>query len=258
MAEAEKVARAASDHGAVRLTVGGTRIDFISPSDAISAIATNRELGDVHLCNAFTVALAAERGDLADSLARSGLNLPDGTPLAWFGRRHGIEGCVRVYGPDLMSGVLDRGRATGLRHYLYGSTPEVLSGLRAAIDTKWPGADIVGMESPPFRDLSDDEVVCSVRSATKLGADVVWVGMGTPKQDLLARRMADMGDATYVAVGAAFDFIAGTKRQAPSWIQRAGLEWLFRLASEPRRLARRYLVYNWKFVALLWHTRGTL
>ena len=112
-----------------------------------------------------------------------------------------------------------------------------------------------GGESPPFRDITDDELDISVRRAQTLGADIVWVGMGTPKQDLLVRRMANLGDATYVGVGAAFDFIAGTKQQAPAWMQRAGLEWLFRLVTEPRRLSRRYLVYNWRFLRLLWRTR---
>ena len=156
-----------------------------------------------------------------------------------------------MYGPDLMGDVLDRGRASSLGHYLYGSTPEVLAALTDQIEQRWPGARIVGSESPPFREITDDELAASLRRADELGADVVWVGMGTPKQDLLVRRMAEQGDATYVAVGAAFDFIAGVKRQAPSWMQRAGLEWLFRLVTEPRRLARRYLVYNAKFLQAL-------
>jgi N-acetylglucosaminyldiphosphoundecaprenol N-acetyl-beta-D-mannosaminyltransferase len=240
-----------------QLRVGGVLIDFLDPSAAADKIAARKIKGDVHLCNAYTLALADERPDVAASLDGAALNLPDGTPLAWFARRRGFEGCVRVYGPDLMEDVLDRGRASSLGHYLYGSTPEVLSALTAQIEHSWPGARIVGSESPPFREITDDELAVSLRAAAGLGADVVWVGMGTPKQDLLVRRMADQGDALYVAVGAAFDFIAGVKRQAPSWMQRAGLEWLFRLVTEPRRLARRYLVYNAKFLRLLWSTRDT-
>jgi N-acetylglucosaminyldiphosphoundecaprenol N-acetyl-beta-D-mannosaminyltransferase len=235
-----------------QLRVGGVLIDFLDPSAAADAIAGRKVKGDVHLCNAYTLALADERPDLAASLDGAALNLPDGTPLAWFARRRGFEGCVRVYGPDLMGDVLDRGRASSLGHYLYGSTPEVLAALTAEIEQRWPGARIVGSESPPFREITDDELAVSLRRADELDADVVWVGMGTPKQDLLVRRMAEQGDATYVAVGAAFDFIAGVKRQAPSWMQRAGLEWLFRFVTEPRRLARRYLVYNAKFLRLLW------
>jgi N-acetylglucosaminyldiphosphoundecaprenol N-acetyl-beta-D-mannosaminyltransferase len=238
-----------------QLRVGGVVIDFLDPSAAADAIAEREVKGDVHLCNAYTLALADERPELAASLDGAALNLPDGTPLAWFARRRGFEGCVRVYGPDLMGDVLDRGRASSLGHYLYGSTPEVLAALTAQIEQRWPGARIVGSESPPFREITDDELAVSLRRADELDADVVWVGMGTPKQDLLVRRMAEQGDATYVAVGAAFDFIAGAKRQAPSWMQRTGLEWSFRLVTEPRRLARRYLVYNAKFLRLLWSTR---
>lgn len=241
-----------------QLRVGGVLVDFLDPSSAADAIAGREVRGDVHLCNAYTLALADERPELAASLDGSALNLPDGTPLAWFGRRRGFDSCVRVYGPDLMGEVLDRGRAVELGHYLYGSTPQVLAALTDQIEQRWPGVKIVGTEAPPFREISDEELVASVRRAERLGADVVWVGMGTPKQDLLVRRMAEQGDATYVAVGAAFDFIAGSKRQAPNWMQRGGLEWLFRLATEPRRLASRYVVYNAKFLRLLWSTRQTV
>ena len=238
-----------------RLPVGGVPIDFLEPSAAADRIASQDFRGDVHLCNAYTLALADERSDLASALDGAALNLPDGTPLAWFARRRGIDGCTRVYGPDLMCDVLDRGQTIDLGHYLYGSTPEVLAALEQRIGERWPGARIVGSESPPFRDITDDELDTSLCRAEELEADIVWVGMGTPKQDLLVRRMAVKGDGTYVAVGAAFDFIAGVKKQAPAWMQRAGLEWLFRLVTEPRRLARRYLVYNWKFLSLLWRSR---
>lgn len=238
-----------------RLPIGGFPIDFLEPGDAADLVASPDFRGDVHLCNAYTLALAEESSELASILEGATLNLPDGTPLAWLARRRGVAGCTRVYGPDLMCDVLDRGRATDLGHYLYGSTPEVLVALEQQIGERWPGARVVGSESPPFRDITDDELDASLRRARAGGADLVWVGMGTPKQDLLVERMSVRGDATYVAVGAAFDFIAGTKKQAPAWMQRAGLEWFFRLVTEPRRLGRRYVVYNAKFLRLLWRTR---
>jgi N-acetylglucosaminyldiphosphoundecaprenol N-acetyl-beta-D-mannosaminyltransferase len=234
-----------------RLSVGGVVIDFVPPDDAVDLVVSRAARGAVHLCNAYTVALADERADVAHALVDARLNLPDGTPLAWYARRRGLKGCVRVYGPDLMRGVLDRGRATGLTHYLYGSTEQVLADLVGAINESWPGAEIVGTESPPFRELTDAEIRAAASRADSLGADVVWVGMGTPKQDLLVSRMAMTGQATYIAVGAAFDFLSGNKPQAPRAVQRMGLEWLFRLISEPRRLARRYLVYNLHFLRLL-------
>jgi N-acetylglucosaminyldiphosphoundecaprenol N-acetyl-beta-D-mannosaminyltransferase len=178
-------------------------------------------------------------------------------PVVWWAKRHGIPQAERVYGPDLMEAVIDIGRRTGARHYLYGSTQDVLDALTRAIDARWPGAEIAGIESPPFRELSDTEVDQSVRRAESSGATVVWVGMGTPKQDLLVHRMSASSDLTFVAIGAAFDFIAGTKSQAPRWMMKIGMEWFYRLVSEPRRLWKRYLVYNAKFLRLLWRSRTT-
>ena len=241
-----------NDDNVHRLQVGPVPIDFCEPEVAWNAVATRQLQGAVHLCNAYTIALADERPDLSDALNANCVNFPDGMPLVWWAKRRNIAVSNRVYGPDLMEAVLDRGRAHGLRHYLYGSTPEVLDGLVAAISQRWPGVEIVGVESPPFRELTDEEVAESVQRAADLGADVVWVGMGTPKQDLLTERMASLGAATYVAIGAAFDFIAGTKSQAPMWMQRSGLEWFYRLVTEPRRLWKRYLVYNVKFIRILW------
>ena len=209
----------------------------------------------MHLCNAYTLALADEQTDIANALKLAAANLPDGTPLIWWARRKGISGAERVYGPDLMERVLQIGQQRGTRHYLYGSTPEVLAELEAAIGRRWPAATVVGTESPSFGELGDDEISESVRRAEALGADLVWVGMGTPKQDLLVRRMSAISDRTFVAVGAAFDFIAGTKSQAPRWVMRIGMEWFYRLLREPGRLWKRYLIYNAKFLRLLWRDR---
>ena len=147
-----------------------------------------------------------------------------------------------------MESCLREGRSVGLRHYLYGSTPEVLRDLHATISQQWPGCLVVGAESPAFGDLTDtDRASADVRFRVT-EADVVWVGLGTPKQDFVVDRLAQSGAATFVAIGAGFDFLAGTKRRAPSWMQRAGLEWVFRLYSEPRRLWRRYLIGNLQFL----------
>ncbi len=238
-----------------RLTVGPAPIDFVSLDDAAAAIADRSLRGGVHLCNAYTLALADERPEIAEVLIADAANLPDGMPLVWWAKRKGFAEAERVYGPDLMELVLDVGRSFDTRHYLYGSTPKVLAELEAAIAVRWPGTQVVGSESPPFRDLTDDEISESVNRAAVAGANVVWVGMGTPKQDLLVHRMATTSDATFVAIGAAFDFIAGTKSQAPRWVMRIGMEWLYRLVTEPGRLWKRYLVYNTKFIHLLWRSR---
>jgi N-acetylglucosaminyldiphosphoundecaprenol N-acetyl-beta-D-mannosaminyltransferase len=238
-----------------RLGVGPAEIDFVTLESVADSIARGTLTGGVHLCNAYTLALADEQPDLADALRGDAANLPDGTPLVWWARRHGHPEAERVYGPDLMEAVLDVGRGHDARHYLYGSTPDVLTQLQAVIERRWAGAQVVGAESPPFRYLSDDEVRASVERAGALGATIVWVGMGTPKQDLLVHRMSATSDRTFVAVGAAFDFIAGTKKQAPRWVMKLGMEWFYRLVTEPRRLWKRYIVYNAKFLLLLCRSR---
>jgi N-acetylglucosaminyldiphosphoundecaprenol N-acetyl-beta-D-mannosaminyltransferase len=229
--------------------VCGVRIDALNMACAVERLLHGGVEGAVHLCNAYTLSLATHDDGYRQRLNDSALNLPDGMPLVWIARRLSLhELNDRVYGPTLMATCLDQGRRTGARHYLYGSTPQVLDALRNQIEARWPGAEIVGVESPPFRPLTDDELRASLQRVAAARATIVWVGMGTPKQDDLVHRMAAAQPGTYVAVGAAFDFIAGTKKQAPPWMQRSGLEWLYRLGSEPKRLWRRYLVGNTQFI----------
>jgi N-acetylglucosaminyldiphosphoundecaprenol N-acetyl-beta-D-mannosaminyltransferase len=234
-----------SAHPALRTC--GVRIDVLDREGAADEVVARALAGGpcaVHLCNAYTLSLAVRSQRTADLLDAGDLNLPDGTPLVWVARRKGIETSGRVYGPDLMLDVLDRGRAHGLRHFLHGSTPEVLADLEATLRARLRGVEIVGSFSPPFRDATaaeDDEAVARIVAS---GAHVVWVGLGTPRQDEWVARLRDRIPVPLVAVGAAFDFHAGRKTQAPAWMQERGLEWLFRLATEPRRLWRRYLIGN--------------
>jgi N-acetylglucosaminyldiphosphoundecaprenol N-acetyl-beta-D-mannosaminyltransferase len=231
------------------LVVGGVRVDALQLDSAVDALFAAPGPAAVHLCNAYTVSLAARDRRLREVLNAGTLNLPDGMPMIWIARRLGLAHMLRrVYGPDLMMLALERGSEPGLKHYLYGSTPEVLHALQAQISERWPGACVVGAESPSFSSIADDELVASIARMSAVGADVVWVGMGTPKQDELVHRMAVVGSHRYVAIGAAFDFIAGTKKQAPTWMREHGLEWLFRLVSEPKRLWKRYLVGNTRFL----------
>jgi N-acetylglucosaminyldiphosphoundecaprenol N-acetyl-beta-D-mannosaminyltransferase len=205
----------------------------------------------VHLCNAYTLALADKDERFREVLTSAGLNFPDGKAVVWANQlRHRALDLPanRVYGPDLFLDVFERGQAVGLRHYLLGSTPEVLAALVENLRSRFPEADIVGSESPPFRTLTDAEQAEQRARIAASGAQVVWVGLGTPKQDWEAARLAAELPLLFVAVGAAFDFVAGTKRQAPTWMQQRGLEWLFRLASEPGRLWKRYLFGNARFV----------
>src|SRR5690606_12272010 len=173
----------------------------------------------------------------------------DGVPVAWVGRRAYPELATswdRVYGPDVMEAVFERG--DDLTHYLLGGSPDTLAALQASIADRWPHVKIVGAESPPFRSMTADEVAEQDERIRLSGADMAWVGLGTPKPDWDAARLARSVTAMGLAVGAAFDFLAGVKPQAPAWMQKSGTEWAFRLASEPRRLTKRYLWGNPRFV----------
>lgn len=244
--------------GAVRRTGGsflccGVRVDASDLDAAAGEILRAAGAGracTVHLCNAYTLSLGHRDPSLRETLNRGDLNLADGMPLVWIGRGLGFAGMVRrVYGPDLMRTVIDRGRAEGLRHYLYGSTPAVVRRLAASLEEAYPGADIVAADSPPFRALRPGEADALVERVRTTGADVVWVGLGTPKQDRFLAEFGPRLGTTLVAVGAAFEFLAGTKPQAPRFLRDHGLEWAYRLAREPRRLWRRYLVGNVVFLA---------
>lgn len=233
----------------------GVRIDALTLDAAADHILGWARAGGgraVHLCNAYTLSLAHRDTSFRQALNRSHLNLADGMPLVWVGRRLGFgEMTGRVYGPHLMEAVLDRGRSNGLRHYLYGSTPSVVTRLAASLHRTYPGVEIVGVESPPFRPLRSEESRALVRRVRACRAEIVWVALGTPKQDrFLADFVAPLG-TTAVAVGAAFDFLAGAKPQAPSVLQDHGLEWAYRLFREPRRLWRRYLLGNLTFLEAL-------
>jgi N-acetylglucosaminyldiphosphoundecaprenol N-acetyl-beta-D-mannosaminyltransferase len=224
-------------------------------SDAGSAVVTRALSGPpagVHLVNAYSLVCAHNSPEVARALAGpADVNFMDGMPLVWLARALGAGPDVsRVYGPDLMLDVLDRGRAHGLRHYLYGGTPETLRLLTESLERRFPGVQLVGAEAPPFRALADYEVEAAQERIRAASPHVVWVGLGTPKQDVVCTGWASACEAVMIGVGAAFDFHAGVKAQAPRWMRRIGLEWLFRLCAEPRRLARRYLVGNAHFMWL--------
>ncbi len=174
------------------------------------------------------------------------LVVPDGQPLVWALRLLGARGATRIYGPDLMARFCERAALHAAPIYLYGGrTPQALELLRERLRERYPGLIIAGSQSPPFRELSDEEEQRIAREIDASGAAVVWVGIGQPKQEQWMERMRPLLAAPLlVGVGAAFDFHAGVVSQAPRWMQRAGLEWIYRLSREPRRLWRRYARYN--------------
>ncbi|XAZ21184.1 WecB/TagA/CpsF family glycosyltransferase (plasmid) [Sinorhizobium sp. B11] len=182
---------------------------------------------------------------------RAFLVTPDGMPLVWALKHAGHVESDRVYGPDLMLSVFDAGSSKGLRHFLYGATAETLEQLQARLLAKFPQARIVGSYAPPFRQLSMQEEADIADRLNRSDADIIWVGLSSPKQELWMARMRDRLEAPMlIGVGAAFDFHAGLKRQAPRVIQRSGFEWAFRLLCEPRRLWRRYALVVPTFISL--------
>jgi N-acetylglucosaminyldiphosphoundecaprenol N-acetyl-beta-D-mannosaminyltransferase len=193
----------------------------------------------------------AEDPELREAVLGSSLTVPDGQPLVWAMNALGHDLPSRVYGPELMARHCERAARTGARLFLYGGRNQgALVQLALNLRTQYPGLKIVGGYAPPFRPLDPDEEAAVAGEINRSGADVVWVGIGVPKQEKWMAAMRSRLDApVLVGVGAAFDFHAGLTAQAPNWIQSLGLEWLFRLATEPRRLWKRYLRYNPRFVA---------
>ncbi len=183
-----------------------------------------------------------------DTLNEGDLNVPDGKSVVWALRLKGAPS-ERLTGSDAMELLARRGESDGLRHYLFGGAPSVLTSLQARLELQYPRIALVGAESPPFRALEQRELEEAGGRIRAMDTQLLWLGLGTPKQDLAAVALRAVGAAPVIlCVGAAFDFLAGTKERAPEWMQRAGLEWLHRLGSEPGRLGRRYLVGNPRFV----------
>jgi N-acetylglucosaminyldiphosphoundecaprenol N-acetyl-beta-D-mannosaminyltransferase len=182
----------------------------------------------------------------------AGMVTPDGMPLVWVSRMMGFRGTDRVYGPDLMLGVCERGEQRGFSHFFYGGGPGVPQRLIERLRKLYPALRVVGSYSPPFRQLTSEEDRLVVEQINSSGADIVWVGLSTPKQERwMAAHVEKLNAPVLVGVGAAFDFNAGLKRQAPQWMRKSGLEWTFRLATEPRRLWYRYLKSNPAFLLLI-------
>jgi N-acetylglucosaminyldiphosphoundecaprenol N-acetyl-beta-D-mannosaminyltransferase len=183
-----------------------------------------------------------------DILNRSFLTTPDGMPTVWLGRVHGFKQMDRVYGPDYMLGLCQRSVAKGYKHFLYGGKPGVAEELQAELRRRFPGLRIVGTYTPPFRPLNlNEEEDLRAQLATSQ-ADVLWCGLSTPKQErFMAAHSGRMPVKLMVGVGAAFDLLSGNLSEAPEWMKKSGLQWLYRLIKEPRRLWRRYLLNNPRF-----------
>lgn len=233
--------------------VVGTPISMTSYGEVLRLIDSRPrdQATVVAVCNVHSVMTARRNPAVAQALRSATVATPDGMPLVWVLRATANRGQRRVYGPDLMRAALPYGTDRGWRHYLFGGTSERLERLRGAIQNIAPGANIVGAYAPPFRPLTGDEERTVIADIVRTRADVVWVGIGMPKQELWMDSVRDRLPGTaLIGVGAAFDLLSGTVRPAPAWMQRVGLEWLYRLTQEPRRLWRRYLWNNPAFALL--------
>jgi exopolysaccharide biosynthesis WecB/TagA/CpsF family protein len=233
----------------------GVRVSATDYAEACNVILQAAQLGQsavVSFHAAHAVVTSSDDPLLRQAVNRFELVATDGQPVRWaMNLLHGTRLRDRVYGPELMLRLCRRAAVEGVPIYLYGGSPEVSKRLQANLLAMFPELRIAGAESPPYRALTPEEDDALVQRIDASGARLVFIGLGCPKQDFFAHEHRGRIRAVQLCVGAAFDFHAGMKKTAPQWMQRSGLEWLFRLGSEPRRLWRRYLVTNTLFVSKL-------
>ncbi len=235
-----------------RYDVVGTWVDAVDPAATLDTIGRwigGGERRYVVFANVHGIMEAARDPAVRRAYAGAGLTVPDGMPLVWMARLRGQGGVRRVYGPDTLLAVCERAAREGWSCFFYGGADGVAEDLASGMARRFPGLRVAGVRSPPFRALSEDEQSEEVARINGSGASVVFVGLGCPKQERwMEEQRGRLTAPVLLGVGAAFDFHTGRVRQAPRWMMALGLEWLFRLAAEPRRLWRRYLVYNPLFV----------
>jgi N-acetylglucosaminyldiphosphoundecaprenol N-acetyl-beta-D-mannosaminyltransferase len=227
-----------------RIDVLGVHVSAVDPPMALAEVERWIAQGEQHyvcVTGVHGVMECQHDPELRAIHNASGLTTPDGMPMVWAGHRAGAGWMRRVYGPDLMLAVLERAAANGWSSFFYGGKEGVPEQLAARLAERFPGLRVAGTWSPPFRPLTPEEDEALVERINAAAPDLVWVGLSTPKQERwMAAHVGRLRAPVLLGVGAAFDIHAGTLRQAPPWMQRNGLEWLYRLYREPRRLWRRY------------------
>lgn len=230
------------------LGVGVHAVTLDNAVDLLEGAIASGNKGYVCVTGVHGVMEARRSESFRGLLDRALLVVPDGMPTVWLGQLQG-HNIGRVFGPDLMWTLCRRSVEHHMTHYLYGGKPGVVDTLRAVLEAHFPGIQVAGSFTPPFRMLTDDEQARVVDEISRVKPDVIWVGLSTPKQERFMAEMIDRLDCTLmIGVGAAFDIHTGNLRDAPDWVKRAGLQWLHRLGQEPRRLWKRYLVNNSAFV----------
>jgi len=242
-----------------RVKVGPVEVQLGNSAAAIDAMRKAAELRDpvsFKFVNAYSIALADREANYRGSLAYQSVNFPDGTPVAWLASALRSQRGPRqkaVRGPEVFERALLGSALSGARHYFLGASPETLEKLNRRLRAEAPLLQVAGSWSPPYLPLNEmeEEIILRIREANP---DIVWLGLGTPKQDLLAARIVGELGIPTAGVGAAFDFFAGTVAEAPRFLRGSGLEWLYRLLSEPRRLWRRYTIWNLRYCLIAFRT----
>ncbi len=234
----------------------GVKISVTNLEDACEFIETRiPEKASAYVCIApvATIVDCQKDEEYLHVVNHSAMTTPDGMPIVWLGKLKGNKSIRRTYGPDLLMKFCELSCDKGYKHYFYGGTEDSNRLVEENLKKKFPNLNIVGRYSPPFRpNKKGREDVQKIKEINALNPDVLWVGLGSPKQDFwMHQHQSQLKVGVMIGVGAAFDFIAGTKRQAPRWMQKIGLEWFFRLCSEPKRLWKRYLIGNTQFIYYL-------
>lgn len=231
------------------LGVGISAIDLEFALDQIDTWIGNDDRKYISVCNVYTIIECHKSSAMREAVNNADMATPDGMPLVWLSKCESDRSVGRVYGPDLMLALCQRSAKSGYKHCFYGGAEEVPKLLAEVLKGRYPGLQVAGEFSPPYRSLTLAEEDRTVEMLNEADPDIIWVGLGTPKQDLwMAKYRPRLNAPVVIAVGAAFDFLTNRVPQAPDWMQRNGLEWLYRLVQEPKRLWYRYLVCNPLFI----------
>ena len=240
----------------VIVDLAGIPFENTNLDEAVAALLSrlqgqNADALTLRFANASCVVEAQRNSSYRELLTAVGTNYPDGAPVAYYLRRLAKTGGRRpgrVRGPSFFECTLDRGREDNTRHFFLGTTEATLNAMTSQATSRWPGVVIAGCYAPPYAPVDDAFIEGCVAAVSSADADIVWVGLGSPKQDFVATQITRRTGIATAGVGAAFDFVAGTVSPAPVWMQNSGLEWVYRLVREPRRLWKRYIFGNVAFL----------
>lgn len=237
-----------------RVNVIGVPISAVNMQESLDFLNMNLEqLRGEYICasNVHTTVMAREDSEYLKVQSESAMSLPDGKPLSVVGKRLGYSNMDKVTGTHFMQNIFSDNRFKGRKHYFYGTTFEVLEKMMCRVMKEYPEMQVCGYEASVFRELTDDEVVELAERINKNGADFIWIAIGAPRQEILMNRLKGKVKGIMTGVGGAFNILAGIVEDAPVWMQNVGLEWFYRFIKEPKRLFKRYLVTNSKFVVYL-------